>query len=107
MAAPTVTLAESYCAPSVEVEAYGADNQGSPASSFSSYRQDGESVGASVKLKIPLGNDNCKAKAARDNAKARYDRAFALRYETDQLEKLLRLCKEYGNDNPLLRGKCQ
>ena len=106
MAAPTVTLAESYCAPSVEVEAYGSDSEGSN-SPFSTYRQEGESAGASVTLKIPLGNDNCKAKAARDNAKARYDRAFALRYETDQLEKMLRLCKEYGASNPLLRGKCQ
>ena len=66
-------------------------------------RRDTDYAKVGVKLVFQLGEDYC---TEQESAKLRRDEGYADRAELDNVEKVLRLCKQYGDNHPLLEGKC-
>ena len=65
---------------------------------------DNDNYKIGFKITIPLGEDYCERQ---ELAKLNRDKAYAIRAELDNVEKALRLCKQYGDNHPLLEGKCK
>ena len=65
--------------------------------------EESEDTRLSVTLRIPLGEDYCEEQ---ELARKNRDEAQAHRARLDNIEKKLRLCKQYGEHHPLLKGQC-
>ena len=120
--------AASYCVPSVDFrvdanqtideDTHGLTGQGGSTynvltdardyhgSTYDDTRNDRDYLSAGITLRIPLGGKVCDAAVGQQEATAINSRANAARTEANTLEKMLRLCKDYGPNNPLLEGKC-
>ena len=59
--------------------------------------------GIQFRIRIPLGEDYCTEQEAE---RYRNDKARAYQAELNNIEKTLKLCKQYGVHHPLLEGKC-
>ena len=57
---------------------------------------DNENVSLGLTVSWQLGNNTCEAQAS----------ARLHQQKLQNLEQTLRLCKTYGNEHPLLKGKC-
>ena len=71
---------------------------------YGATQDDTDYINFGIRLTIPLGEDYCEEQ---EKAKWERDHEYALRAELDNIEKTLRLCKQYGEHHPLLKGKCQ
>ena len=85
----------STCGPKVKLDAKQDDRS--------------DSVGVSLSWDL-FGYKDCKSEASANviesEAKARDANANADDQEIRNLERILRLCKTYGSEHPLLEGKC-
>ena len=74
-----------------------------PVTEYDNTQDDTETFGVKFTFKIPLGEDYC---TEQESAQLFRDREHAKRASLDNVEKILRLCKQYGDNHPLLEGKC-
>ena len=83
---------------------HGQHGGNSSGYNYGATKDDTEDFKFGIRLTIPLGEDYCEEQ---EKAKWERDHEYALRAELDNIEKTLRLCKQYGEHHPLLKGKCQ
>ena len=79
-------------------------NTNRPVTRYGNTQDDTENFGVKLTFKIPLGEDYC---TEQESAKLFRDKEYAKRASLDNIEKQLRLCKQYGEDHPLLEGQCK
>ena len=65
---------------------------------------DTDYINFGIRLTVPLGEDHCEEQ---ELAKLNRDKEYAIRAHLDNIEKQLRLCKQYGSNHPLLKGQCE
>ena len=75
-----------------------------PVTDYGNTQDDTENFGVKLTFKIPLGEDYC---TEQESAKLFRDKEYAKRASLDNIEKQLRLCKQYGENHPLLEGQCK
>ena len=63
-----------------------------------------DNVTAGIKLKISLGEDYCEEQESAQLFRAREN---ARSVNLSNIERTLKLCKQYGDNHPLLEGKCK
>ena len=67
-------------------------------------QDDTDYINFGIRLTVPLGEDHCEEQ---ELAKLNRDKEYAIRAHLDNIEKQLRLCKQYGSNHPLLKGQCE
>ena len=71
---------------------------------YGASQDDTDTAGIRLTFKIPLGEDYC---TEQESAKLFRDREYAKQASLKNIETKLKLCKQYGENHPLLEGQCK